>query len=327
MLWLRRKLGGLYTRVKGPSDDLYSMFKSVLLYIKYSFNSRNPDRDLENLKYYVMKQCHIVEKGMALPHPREAFGQPKIKDLIKRTAVYESLGGKDVGPIVRDTLRQYREFHQGKEHLFEPGFIDGMEFFINTSTSASKGGLKLLKRSQWNDWSIRKFDELVSFRHSVRDFDCEPVDPELLKSVIATSLKAPSVCNRQGWFIHYYDNKNQIVELLSYQNGNAGFTDCIDKLLIITGNLKAFTRHEHNQLFVDGGLLSMNLMLAIHASGLGSCPLNTCMPYPREKKLMTAAVIPENERLIMMIAVGTLKEEFSVAHSEKYGVDSVLVHH
>lgn len=304
-----------------------SAVKSFNLHVKNSFEGQSPDRDLVQLKYYLMKHCHIVEKGMSLPSPRVAFGQPKITDLIARTRTYESLGGEDVGDIVRDTLWQYRKLHYGKEEFFEPGFIDSLDDFIRTSEAGDKGGLKSIKKEEWNNISVEKFDSFVSLRHSVRDFDSNPVDPSLLKSAINVSLKTPSVCNRQGWFIHYYSEKKKIVELLSYQNGNSGFTETVDKLLIVTGNLKAFTRFEHNQLFVDGGLVSMNLLLSIHSAGLGACPLNTCMPYSTEKKLIGVAGIPENERLIMMIAVGNLKEEFSVAHSERYDLDRVLMIH
>lgn len=314
-------------RVKPLLVEWLTAVRSFNLHARNSFSERSPDQDIEQLRYYLIKHCHIVEKGMALPKPRDAFGQPKIKVLIARTKIYESLGGQEVGQIVRDTLRQYRELHSGKEELFGPGFIDELDAFINIADSKGKGGLKWLNKKQWDNWSVEKFNEFLSFRHSVRDFDNTPVEPILLKSAIAASLKAPSVCNRQGWFIHYYDDKSKMKELLSYQNGNAGFTECIDKLIIVTGNLKAFTRHEHNQLFVDGGLVSMNLMLAIHSAGLGSCPLNTCMPYTKEKSLMLAAGIPENERLIMMIAVGNLKDKFSVAQSEKYGLNDVLIQH
>tara|TARA_R110002049_G_scaffold131608_3_gene290403 strand:- start:460 stop:1443 length:984 start_codon:yes stop_codon:yes gene_type:complete len=314
-------------RVKPLLVEWMTAVRSFNLHARYSFSERSPDQDIDQLRYYLIKHCHIVEKGMALPKPREAFGQPKIKTLIKRTKIYESRGGEQVGQIVRDTLQQYREMHKGKEKLFEPGFIDEIDAFINTTGPEGKGGLKWLSKSQWDDWSINKFNEFLSFRHSVRDFDSTPVEPILLKSAIAASLKTPSVCNRQGWFIHYYDDKNKMKELLSYQNGNAGFTDCIDKLIIVTGNLKAFTRHEHSQLFVDGGLVSMNLMLAIHAAGLGSCPLNTCMDYIKEKNLMSSAGIADNERLVMMIAVGNLKDKFSVAQSERFSLDDVLIQH
>lgn len=324
---IKRVIVTVVGRTKPFLIEWLSAVRSFNLHTKNSFSEREPDRDLGQLRYYLIKHCHIVEKGMALPKPREAFGQPKIKALIARTKTYEALGGQKIGQIVRDTLREYRKLHIGKEELFEPGFIEEIDSFINATGSQGKGGLKWLSKNQWRDWSVEMFNDFVSCRHSVRDFDNSPVEPTLLKAAIAASLKAPSVCNRQGWFIHYYDDKSKMAELLSYQNGNAGFTECIDKLIIVTGNLKAFTRHEHNQLFVDGGLVSMNLMLAIHAAGLGSCPLNTCMHYTKEKNLMSAAGIPENERLIMMIAVGNLKDEFSVAQSEKYGLDEVLIQH
>jgi len=134
----------------------------------------------------------------------------------------------------------------------------------------------------------------------------------------------PSVCNRQGWTVHYYRSKEEIRSLLSYQNGNAGFTDSINKLLIVTGNTKAFTRNEYNQLYIDGGLLSMNIMFAVHSAGLGSCPLNTCMPFYKERALKVSAGIPKHEKIIMMIAVGNLKDTFSVSQSEKYRLNDVL---
>ena len=39
------------------------------------------------------------------------------------------------------------------------------------------------------------------------------------------------------------------------------------------------------------------------------------------------AAIPKNERLIMMIAVGNLLDEFSVAQSEKYPVEQIVRQH
>jgi nitroreductase len=171
------------------------------------------------------------------------------------------------------------------------------------------------------------FEKFLKCRHSVRNFSNAPVDDETILRALAISTNTPSVCNRQGWFVHYYSKKEKIQELLTFQNGNAGFTESIDKLLIVTGSAKAFTRYEHNQLFIDGGLYSMNLMLSLHAVGLGSCPLNTCMPWFKAKKLKKAAGIPAHEQVIMMVAVGNLLDEFSVAQSEKYPVEKILRQH
>lgn len=168
------------------------------------------------------------------------------------------------------------------------------------------------------------FESFLKCRHSVRNFSDVPVDDGVIMKAISISQNTPSVCNRQGWFVHYYNEKNKIRELLSFQNGNSGFTDSVDKLLIITCSVKAFTQHEHNQLFIDGGLYSMNLILSLHSVGLGCCPLNTCMPWVKAKKMKEAAGIKRYERVIMMLAVGNLLDEFSVAQSEKYPFRKIM---
>jgi len=322
-----RALRWLWRKFKPAFEEWLSAVRSYGVHFKYSFNDAKENQDLVRLKYQLVKHAHIVEKGMALPEPRYAFGQPKIRKIISLAVLYESLGGDDVSGMVRDVIKEYRRFNERKEEMFEPGLIKQIDDFIAGASKGERGGVKPLKRSQWEGYSLDDFDRFISFRHSVRDFDDQPVDPDFLKSVVAASLKTPSVCNRQGWFVHCYEGKGKINRLLSYQNGNAGFSQCIDKLLVVTGNIKAFTRHEHNQLFVDGGLVSMNLMLAIHSAGLGACPLNTCMPYHKEKQVLKEGGMSSNERLIMMIAVGNLKDEFVVATSEKYKLEKVLVWH
>lgn len=229
--------------------------------------------------------------------------------------------------MLRDMLQTYLSFHRETREVLPDGFESLIRNFSEEAEPSKKGGLIVRQKEQWQDYSLERYREFVARRHSVRDFAALPIDDARIHEVVEASMNTPSVCNRQGWKVHYYSDKKAIKNLLGYQNGNAGFTDCIDKLLIVTGNVKAFTRHEHNQLFIDGGLVSMNIMLALHAAGLGSCPLNTCMPFNKESTLKNAAGIPKHEKLIMMIAIGSLKEKFSVAQSEKYKLADVLKVH
>lgn len=305
-----------------------SVLYSLYLHVRYSFSDRKPGKDRERLKYYLVKHCHIVEKGLALPAPRPGFGQPKITDLINKAKSYEQwFGQDDVTKMLRDMLRAYLKFHQENALTLSADFESSILMFNAETTETQKGGLKILRKENWAEYSLDNFQRFLTCRHSVRDFSSEPIDDGKIEDAISASLHTPSVCNRQGWLVHYYNDKAEIKRLLAFQNGNGGFTECIDKLLIVTGNTKAFTRHEHNQLFIDGGLLCMNIMLALHAGGLGSCPLNTCMPFHRESALKVAASIPKHEKIIMMIAVGNLKDKFAVAQSEKYKIDEVLRGH
>ncbi|MDH0057957.1 nitroreductase family protein [Stutzerimonas stutzeri] len=311
-----------------PFGEAITVLHSLFLHLRFSFRDSRPGLEKERLEYYLVKHCHIVEKGLALPQPRKAFGQPKIKTLINRTREYENnYSGSDVGLMVRDTLREYLDFHSDDRSVLPQDFLQTVESFVEEKPMQAKGGLKNLVKSEMEVLGGSRFGEFVKCRHSIRNFSEAPVEEAAIVEALSIARHTPSVCNRQGWFVHCYSDKSKIAELLSFQNGNAGFTDCIDKLLIVTGSVKAFTRYEHNQLFIDGGLYSMNLMLALHAVGLGSCPLNTCMPWFKAKTLKKAAGIEPHERIIMMIAVGNLLDEFSVAQSEKYPIEKVLKRH
>jgi len=325
--WLIRKFNAAVF-YRTPIGEALSVLHSLYLHLRFSFSDRSPGSDKEKLKYYLVKHCHIVEKGLALPQPRAGFGQPKITNLIKKAREYEASYGQDeITSMLRDMLQAYLSFHRETQEALPDGFENLIRSFSAEAEPGKKGGLIVRQKKQWQAYSLEKYQEFVACRHSVRDFDDTSVDDTRIQEIIEVSLNTPSVCNRQGWMVHYYNSKKEINDLLSYQNGNAGFSECIDKLLIVTGNIKAFTRHEHNQLFIDGGLLSMNIMLALHAAGLGSCPLNTCMPFNKESTLKNAAGIPKHEKLIMMIAIGSLKEKFSVAQSEKYKLADVLKVH
>lgn len=327
MNWFIRKAhGAIFSRT--AIGELLTALHSIKAHLLFSFSDRKPDLDRERLEYYIVKHCHIIEKGLALPEPRKGFGQPKIIDLIIQTRRYEeNYPYNQTGLMVRDTLREYLEFHAQDLQILPEDFLQRIRAFLQEKPAQAKGGLKYLKKSEMTTYGGDSFEEFLKCRHSIRNFSAEPVDDETILRTLTISQNTPSVCNRQGWLVHYYGNKSKIRELLSFQNGNAGFTDCIDKLLIVTVSTKAFTRYEHNQLFIDGGLYSMNLMLALHSVGLGSCPLNTCMPWYRESRLKQAADIPKHERLIMMIGVGNLLDEFSVAQSEKYPAVKTLRRH
>lgn len=329
-LVMKKILSKIYGAIflRSPLGEVLTVLHSLVLHLRFSFSDRKPGLDKEQLEYYLVKHCHIVEKGLALPAPRKGFGQPKIWDLINKTRNYEQLySDNQIGLMVRDTLREYLVFHADDLQVLPGKFLEAIEVFLEEKPEQAKGGLKYLKKSDMANLGSDQFERFVKCRHSIRNFSEVPVDYDTIMRALAISQNTPSVCNRQGWLLHYYSDKKKILDLLSFQNGNAGFTESIDKLLIVTASVKAFTRNEHNQLFIDGGLYSMSLMLSLHALGLGSCPLNTCMPWFKAKKLKKAAGIPEHERIIMMVAVGNLLDEFSVAQSEKYSVEKIVRQH
>lgn len=307
--------------------EIFTKLFDLNHHLKYRFEETKLKEDQAHLKYYLTKHYHIIEKGLALPEPRLGFGQPKILDIIEKSKIYEKkFDTDDLIISIRKTILEYMNFNQKKNYIFQDSFMKTINDFLSQGHTNGNGGLKYINRNMAN-LNINEFRKFAESRVSVRDFSKDSVPEDLLYSAVDVAKSAPSVCNRQGWKVHYYSEKSQIKELLSYQNGNAGFTDVIDKLIIVTADIKAFTGYESNQAFIDGGLFSMNLLLAIHAAGVGACCLNTCYPYFMENQVKRVASIPDNERLIMMIAIGSLKDSYSVAYSPRNPTKDIFIVH
>lgn len=313
---------------KTPVGEIYTKVFDINHHLKYSFKEKALKKDKAHLKYYLTKHYHIIEKGLALPEPRLGFGQPKILSVIEKTKTYETLHGvDDLVCSIRKTLLEYMIFNENKGYKFPESFKIIVNDFLNQENANGKGGLKYINREAASTLNLQEFNDFAQGRVSVRDFSSVSVPDGILYSAVGVARSAPSVCNRQGWKVHCYSDKSKIKEILSYQNGNSGFTDVINKLIIVTADAKAFTSYESNQIFIDGGLFSMNLLLAIHAAGLGACSLNTCYPSFVEQKVRRVSDIPDNERLIMMIGIGCLKENYSVAYSSRNTTEDIFISH
>lgn len=136
-------------------------------------------------------------------------------------------------------------------------------------------------------------------------FTTEPLDLQIINAAVEQAQSAPSQCNRQATKAHFFQSPDQIAALLRLQGGSAGFSDTVGNLFVITSDVLAWGGpQQRNQLYVDGGLFSMTLMLAFHGLGLASCPLNLAVTNAVERRIKRTGGIPSNERIIMMIAVG-----------------------
>ena len=149
-----------------------------------------------------------------------------------------------------------------------------------------------------------------------------------IKAVISIALKTPSVCNRQSWKVHAYSNKAHMQQLLNIQSGSRGFGEQASSVLVITSDLSSFVDvSERYQAWIDGGMFSMSVCLSLHAQGLGTCCLNWSKLPADDFAMRKVANIELQEQIIMLIAVGTLPEQFNVAYSARKPIDQALQFH
>lgn len=307
--------------------EVINCINDLTLHFRYQFKD---DKliDKINLESFLIKQYHIIEKGLSLPSPKPGFGISKIQTLLDKSECYlKSYGTSSLTESIASCLQEYIDFNHYCNFELDDALKRSIQEFIEKHDLKSSGGTKLVKKEVIEQLSKRPFNEFIVNRYSIRDFSDEIINEDLIIRSINLARHTPSVCNRQPWNAHYYDNKSVLDEVLKIQSGNSGFTDSIKGLIIVTGNLKAFTKHERNQLYIDGGMFAMNLINSLHYNSLGSCPLNTCLPFIDENKIKKISNIPKHERLIMMIAVGHLKEEFKVATSKRKSLNKIIQIH
>lgn len=297
-------------------------------YLKYSGFNRE-DRDINSRLSRLMIEYHRLEKGLTLPCPRPGFGKQSALQLLDDLNAVVDL--KDAGFIANDalaTLAEYIEF-QRSSGILEPELEQTYRRVLSRygqggQTQATSGTEAVNRQEILRSVSI-DYGAFVGSRHSIRNFSDKPVDLSRIEQAVRWAQTAPSVCNRQTarvWVITRKDTVSKVVEL---QKGCRGFGEDIDKMIVITADLKRFvTVGERNQGWVDGGIFLMSLLLALHASGLGACPLNWCVEMDTDEDLRHLLGIPEEQSVIGLIAVGNLPDRLKVAKASRVPLEHIL---
>lgn len=278
-------------------------------------------------KYYyeIILLAHTVEKGLSVTNPRMRFGVVKIERLLSYLNKYED--SWDVFPLEKSCgcLQQYVELHE--KHSIDLGELGNkINIFLSKCEGANitpKGGVKIISS---HVQTMKSFEEGLLSRFSSRRYQHLKVSTELIERIIDIALRTPSQCNRQTGRVHYYSDKKMIDNLLRLQGGAESFREDVYNLFVITSDMSAWSGYKaRSQTYVDGSLLSMQVLNACQALDLAACPLNLAVSNLKELQICKAGNIPTNERLIMMITFGYSEEQdLVVARSERVSRGKLL---
>lgn len=248
---------------------------------------------------------HRIEKGLALPEPKQPFG------LSVRDRMVNLLAAQPDGDMARPYISYAETALVAQERWNKGGEIDDV---VSPPIGEHTRPLGLTQAR-----------DFFSSRRSVRNFDPErvPSDEELSQGV-ELARNTPSVCNRQPYRVHWYRDRSQIEAILRIQNGATGFAHVIPAVGVVTARRAMFVGpDERNQRWVDGGLFAMTLVWAFHALGLSTCMLNWALPGVSSKRLRDVADIPQGEDIVVLIALGHARDGARVARSEKRETDDL----
>jgi nitroreductase len=292
-------------------------------------NTRN---NCNKFKAGLMMKFHAIEKGLSTGGTRAGFGQGKIISALEELSdFYCKFDDREFVLLNLSIVDKYIKFN--KEMDIEiPGIIGRTNMLLDLITVEQQlddhaGGVVVKKHSDVLNSIHSAFPEFSNSRYSIRDFNSdERVDKQKIYEAFEIAMKTPSACNRQPWRIHLFsgDKKNRLLE---FQGGCNGFVNSMEYAILLTADLNSYFINEINQPYVDGGLYGMNLLYALHYTGLATIPLTTGFKQKKTKTLKRKFNIPACEVPVMIIGIGSYKHEYKVAVSHRIDYTNYLKEH
>lgn len=269
---------------------------------------------------------HSIEKGFTMPNFRYGFGYKKLEKYLPECIQYVQMYGVDDVQIqhIAQVISDYKLIHSKAGEIIREDISKNIDIFLGYFSKIFSDTIQLdFTRESYFSEINKPFNLFSSSRHSCRNFIDAPIPLEDLIDSIKLAQNAPSACNRQPVRIYVVSDKEKIQSILSLQNGNRGFGNSIDKLVVVCSYLGCYSLLESECAYVDAGIFCMNLAYSLHYKSVGSCILNWCVD--REKDLALRNIIPirDTEFVCCFLACGLIPDNFKVCRSGKKNWESI----
>ena len=298
---------------------LHEKFQEIVLLTKYIANG-NRLNDKEKLFTDLTIRTHAIEKGLSSGSVKVGFGKPKVLSLLRDFQRYLSIGGsKDFVSESCSVINKYVIFNEklgADMRTVKDEFMDFCQ--RNNINPINKAGIYLLNKKDTEEKLKSSFNVFSQSRYSVRDFGADKISLNSIERALSMAEKTPSACNRQSWRIYVYSNEALRNKMFSLQGGCKGFWQDMQYAILVCGDIRRYNINELSQVYVDGGIYTMNLLYALHFEGVASIPLTMGHKQKTIKKIKREMDIPENEIPVLLIGVGSYKDKYKVAVSVRH---------
>lgn len=271
-------------------------------FLKYAFVD-NECSSLEQFEASITRLYHTIEKGLSYENYRPGFGKENINKLISAMEQYNT-NGYDINAFTYRTALSclFAYIEKNKKYAYEDLSLEGRVKKLKGTPNEYGGTISI---SRPHNTEHMTYEELVSSRHSIRHFSGETVNLKLLEESIELAQYTPSACNRQGWKTWIIVDKDVTNIILKNQNGNRGFGNEFDKILIVTADVRAQQKNrEFFQAFIDGGMYAQSILNSLYYKGIAAVPLSASLTTNQENAIRKATGINDAEVLIIFIGVG-----------------------
>ena len=276
----------------------------------------------------LMRNTHSIEKGLSIAKPRLGYGHKiqlamleRIEKLQKcsNSAYYNEVIGMAV-----DSLNSYIKYHDEKS--FTDDVIEQIRQFVKNyeyDNSCMLGGSVLINKQDMI-FDIKEIERFFYARHSIRDYDDSDVSDEVIQKALRLAQRAPSACNRQG-VRAYVLSKKLTRDMAQTLEGIGGFADSVNRFILVTGKLSSYRSNENRQFIVSSSIYAAYLSLTLHLYGVGACIVQRPLTLNTEWECLRKNLkIDEDEHLVLMLAIGNLKDQVKVPLSHRVDADSIF---
>lgn len=315
---------------KQPLDELSVAYKAdEERYRAHNYGGSYETYSQPQLIGHMMLAAHSLEKGLSSDVFELGHGFGRLMELAGMVDVYvkRRYDTKSFAYInALSILNNHIDLYRGTEY---EGAIRDMFANISpcldslTPSNKNLAGTKKVSRQSKQTNGTKNFQELIEGRSSARAFSEKPIDRRDLKEAIRLAQKSPSACNRQAIKVYEMHDPEIIKEVMFIQEGFSSQNPPKCLTLIVADDYNFSGAGERNQGYIDGGLFAMSFMYALEFKKLAACPLHASFTHDKEQLFRRLLNIPDNEKLIVFIAIGQFKEEYTVAKSYRYPVEYI----
>lgn len=219
---MKKFIKSIKTNIQQQKSIRKSYLADCEEYTRWNYN--NPKVKTKNaLEAKILRQTHVLEKGMSLENPRQGFGVQKAMELLSFIEEFEKYGYqiKDSTPVCNaiGVLDAYVEFHR-ERNVKAPDIAEKLEElkkYIPQTTGTfgiESQSLECLERSIHGE-----FPEFIKSRHSVRQFSKTALKYGDVQNAVCLAMNAPSA--RFIAAAGHYGNKSSL--LVKNYAENLGF--------------------------------------------------------------------------------------------------------
>lgn len=297
-------------------------------YAKNSFGGKYGYYTKNQLAGHIMLNAHSLEKGLSSENFELGHGFDKIEELARLLNTYKNKGFNLSHPAFKTgvaAIKVYNDIYADSDYK---------EAFSKLVAEINRDDLRQFEKDIYGTKTVsliskknndkKNFSDLAMGRSSVREFSGAKIKEEDLIEAVEIAQKSPSACNRQSSRIHKIHDKDIVREVMLIQDGFA-YEIPPEYIFLITVDDSNFSgAGERNQGYIDGGMFVMSLLYALEYKKIAACPLHASFTFEKETLFRQILNIPDREKLIAFIAIGSFKDNFVVAKSYRYPVTYIM---